>query len=119
VLPARSVLGCRCIRIAHFESNRGIGRCIKAQRLNADGSPAAPYQPQEWCEVVAFERAIRLQGPQLPLAFDVDDAAVSCGSMFFPMQAAHEPVDVVAAFGCSVDCLWSCNHARAGCRTTT
>jgi hypothetical protein len=69
-------------------SNRGIGRCIKAQRLNADGSPAAPYLPQEGCGMAPFERSIGLLGPELALAFDADDAAVSCGGMFFPMQAS-------------------------------
>jgi hypothetical protein len=69
-------------------SNRGIGRCIKAQRLNADGSPAAPYQPQESCGMAAFERSIGLLGPEQALAFDADDAAVSCGGMVFPMQAS-------------------------------
>ena len=78
-----------CIRDVHW--NRGIGRCVKAQRLNANGTPAAPYQPQESCEVVAFERAIGLQGARLPLSFDADEAAVSCGSMFFPMQVPPPP----------------------------
>jgi hypothetical protein len=65
---------------------RGIGRCIKAQRLNTDGSLAAPYLPQESCDMIAFERSIGLQGALLPLNFDVDEAAISCGSMFFPMS---------------------------------
>jgi hypothetical protein len=54
--------------------------------LNRDGTPATPYQPQESCWLIAFERSIGLQGAELPLAFDADEAASSCGSMFFPMQ---------------------------------
>ncbi len=84
--------------------NRGVGRCIKAQRVNHDGSPAAPYQPQENCHVTAFERAIGLQGAELPLSFDADDAAVSCGGMFFPMQA---PRPVLLRHFCS-DAALSC-----------
>ena len=83
-----------CISLLDAPSlgNRGVGRCIKAQRVNRDGSPAAPYQPQENCHVTAFERAIGLQGAELPLTFDADDAAVSCGGMFFPMQAPRRVV---------------------------
>jgi catabolite regulation protein CreA len=53
--------------------------------LNSDGALAAPYLPQESCWLSAFERSIGLQGAELPLAFDVDEAAISCGNMFFPM----------------------------------
>ena len=78
-----------CIHDARCWS-RGIGRCIKAQRLNADGTAAAPYLPQDSCWLTAFERSIGLQGAELPLAFDADEAAISCGSMFFPMQVSPD-----------------------------